>query len=94
MNIEKKNDLEYFVQGKQEYKSCECIVESDYSQFAFYAVLGAINHNITCKGLNINSLQGDKEILKILDSFKVNYVIENDEITIYKASCLDDRRNY
>ena len=89
INIIKKSDLEYMIEGNQEYKACDYEIERDYSQFAFYAVLGAINHDITCKGLNIESLQGDKEILKILESFKVKYTINNNDITIHKAKKLE-----
>ena len=89
IEIETKSESEYVVKGNQKYKACNYEVECDYSQFAFYAVLGAINQDITCKGLNINSLQGDKEILKILESFKVKYTIINNDIVINKANKLE-----
>jgi len=79
---------EFFIKGNQKYKPTNYYVENDYSQFAFYAVLGAINNDITCKGLNFNSLQGDKEILNILDSFKVKYEIKEDTIIIHKSKKL------
>lgn len=88
IKIYQESELEYYIPGNQEYKACNYKVESDYSQFAFYAVLGAINNDITCRGLNFNSIQGDKEILEILDEFKVKYSVNNDSITIHKPKNL------
>lgn len=83
------SEYEYEIKGNQMYKPTTYKVESDYSQFAFYAVLGAINNDITCRGLNFKSLQGDRDILKILDSFKVKYSVNNDSITVHKPVSLE-----
>ena len=61
-----KNTL--VIKGGQKYKSQNHTVEGDFSQFGFYAVLGAINNTIVCDGLKHNSLQGDREIVSILKS--------------------------
>ena len=75
---------EFVIPGNQKYISKEYTVEGDYSQFAFYAVLGAINNDVTCIGLNKDSIQGDRIILDILKSFNINYTIEGDKITVHK----------
>ena len=89
INIKRENKNEFYVYGNQEYKACNYNVEADFSQFSFYAVLGALNNDLVCKGLNFDSCQGDKVILDILTHFGVKYEIENDEIKIYKCSELN-----
>ena len=87
ININRKSKYEFEIPGQRKYKACKYVCERDYSQFAFYAVLGAINNDITCgEGLNKDSLQGDKEILNILSNFNVKYKFENNHITIFKSN--------
>lgn len=62
----------YKIVGNQIYQPQEVTVEKDYSQFAFFAVLSAINHPIRICGMNPESLQGDKEIVQILKKFNAN----------------------
>lgn len=85
ININRVNKNEFHVYGKQKYKASEYNVEADFSQFAFYAVLGALNNDLVCKGLNFNSCQGDKVILDILKDFGVKYEVNNDEVKIYRC---------
>ena len=54
------------VPGNQLYYPCEYLVEGDFSQAAFFAVLGAIVGDVRVLGLRHDSLQGDKAILDIL----------------------------
>lgn len=63
-NYVDKNTL--YIAGNQQYKACDYEIEGDYSQLAFFAVLAAINNDLTCTGLSHDSLQGDKQILSIL----------------------------
>lgn len=62
------DDLTIQVKGNQFYKACDYTIEGDYSQLAFYGVLGAINNDIEITGISHTSLQGDKEIIPILKS--------------------------
>ncbi len=64
-----KTEYGYFVKGNQKYRQRDYIVESDWSQAAFFLTAGVIGGDITLKGLNINSVQGDKEIVNILKRF-------------------------
>ena len=60
----------YFVRGGQKYVSPECVeVEGDYSGAAFMLAAGALGGDVEITGLNPDSLQGDAEIVKILQSF-------------------------
>lgn len=69
IQIEKQDDLTFFIKGKQQYQPCDYRVEGDFSQFAFFAVLAAISNTLTIQGVNPKSKQGDKEILNILTAF-------------------------
>jgi 3-phosphoshikimate 1-carboxyvinyltransferase len=55
------------IQGNQSYKALPVyVVEGDWSQAAFFCVMGAISGQLTLRGLNLNSCQGDKVIMNIL----------------------------
>lgn len=66
VNIDNHEYKEFYIKGKQKYKAINYYVEGDYSQAAFWLAAGVIGNNVTCRGLNINSLQGDKVIIDIL----------------------------
>lgn len=57
------------VPGGQSYRPCDYTVEGDYSQAAFYAVLGSVCGGIICGGLREDSTQGDRVIMDIVRSF-------------------------
>ena len=69
IHIEWKDNFTLFIKGNQKYYAHDEVVEGDFSQFAFFAVLGAINHDLEIKGMDPYSLQGDKQILDILRDF-------------------------
>lgn len=54
------------IKGNQKYFACNCTVEGDYSQAAFWLVLGSVLGGVGVKGLAENSRQGDKVITDIL----------------------------
>lgn len=54
------------VNGNQTYTAASIYAEGDYSHAAFFAVAGALGGDIYLKGLLPNSVQGDKEILTLL----------------------------
>lgn len=72
IEIVEKSYNEYYIKGNQKYKSCVYKCSGDYSQMAFWAVLGTINSDITISGMEKNSLQGDRQIVDILDKFASN----------------------
>ncbi|MDR2558981.1 MAG: 3-phosphoshikimate 1-carboxyvinyltransferase [Oscillospiraceae bacterium] len=66
--IEKNNYYE--VKCNQIYKSPKIIeVEKDWSNAAFFLSANALGADIKITGLDINSVQGDKEIVSILKRF-------------------------
>lgn len=66
--IENNNYQEFLIKGNQQYLPCNYYVEADFSQAAFYLVAGALGNDLIIKGLNMDSKQGDKEVLTILES--------------------------
>ncbi|NMA67623.1 MAG: 3-phosphoshikimate 1-carboxyvinyltransferase [Clostridiaceae bacterium] len=77
----------FVIPGFQRYKSVPYyVVEGDWSQAAFFCVMGAISDHITIKGLNQNSRQGDKAIIDILNNMGAKVTINEDEITVSKSN--------
>lgn len=61
-------------------------VEGDWSGAAFLLVAGAINGNITVKGLDVFSTQADKNILKALKDSGCNLDIDTGKIIVSSSS--------
>lgn len=74
----------YHVKGGQKYISVDDIkIEGDWSNSAFWLCSGALsNDGITCHGLDMESLQPDKEILNILIKMGVDVTINGDIVTV------------
>ncbi|MBE6887176.1 MAG: 3-phosphoshikimate 1-carboxyvinyltransferase [Ruminococcaceae bacterium] len=70
-----QDELTLYIRGGQKYIAHNETVEGDFSQFAFFGVLSAVNSPVEIYGMNPESLQGDKQILQILSDFgcNVNY---------------------
>ncbi|WIF95377.1 3-phosphoshikimate 1-carboxyvinyltransferase [Caminicella sporogenes] len=82
----KNNDYrEFYVKGNQKYKSKYYKVEGDYSQAAFWMAAGLLGGSVKCKDLNINSLQGDKVILDILEKMGGKVKIDKSFIEVDKS---------
>lgn len=58
---------EFIIKGGQSYKPTDYKVEGDYSQAAFFFSAGALGNNVECLDLNVDSYQGDKECIDILE---------------------------
>jgi len=73
-----KTENGYEITGGGGYKSPgELYVEKDWSSAAFPLCMGAFSSNgITVRGLNTDSIQGDREILNILRAFGASIDIE------------------
>ena len=81
----KETDNGYLVTGKGHLTATNRTVEGDWSQAAFFLVAGAVNGDVTVKGLDINSLQGDKAILNLLKDFGADVELLNDGARVKKA---------
>ena len=81
------NDYKSFdIRGNQIYKPFDYTVEGDYSQVAFWIVAGIISANkdneVKCLHVNKNSLQGDREIIEIVQRMGANLEIFDDYVIV------------
>ena len=83
--IENKDYEQFIIKGNSEYKSANYNVEGDYSQGAFLIVANEIGNQVSCLGLEKNSLQVNKEIVDIID----RYHSSSEEIIIYASQIPD-----
>ena len=83
----KNNDYKSFeIKGNQKYKPFDYTVEGDYSQVAFWIVAGIISANrdneIKCLHVNKSSLQGDRELVEIVERMGVKLEIFDDYLIV------------
>lgn len=65
----RKTENGYFIKGVRHLKPFSGSVEGDYSQAAFFRVANSLGSELNIIGLNNASLQGDRQIMEICDSF-------------------------
>lgn len=68
VEVENHGYNELIIKGNQRYRPTDYTVEGDYSQAAFWLAAGTLGADISCRGLKLDSLQGDKAILHIIES--------------------------
>ena len=61
----KREENGFYIKGNQKYVG-KSKVEGDWSNMAFFLVLGAIAGKVAVNGLNLQSVQGDRAILDVL----------------------------
>ncbi|MDE7097685.1 MAG: 3-phosphoshikimate 1-carboxyvinyltransferase, partial [Ruminococcus sp.] len=79
-----KTENSFKIKGSQKYIPHDERVEGDYSQAAFFYVANALGSQVEIGNLNLDSVQGDKKIIELIDS-----VVKDGQITGYKADCSD-----
>ena len=72
------------IPAPQRYAGRDCAIEGDYSQAAFFAVLGALAGGVRIRGLRRDSLQGDAAILDILRRCGAAFCWEQDVLCFEK----------
>lgn len=80
------------IQGNQSYRAKPYYaVEGDWSQAAFFCVMGSLSEGILIEGLKLDSLQGDKAILDILREMGASPEIRDNGIYFSKSElkCID-----
>ncbi|MGM0378716.1 MAG: 3-phosphoshikimate 1-carboxyvinyltransferase [Bacillota bacterium] len=83
------NDYKEFkIPGDQKYVSRDYFVPGDYSQAAFFIVSNLLGNDISLKGLNKDSLQGDKAILDIVKKIGGNFKFIDKGLVITEKSNL------
>ena len=73
------------IPGNQKYTPQDYIVEGDWSGGAFLLVAGAINGQLTVKGLRSDSRQSDISVLKALKMAGAQMIIGEDQVEISKS---------
>jgi 3-phosphoshikimate 1-carboxyvinyltransferase len=82
VDITNESYKRFFVKGNQQIKSSKYIIEGDWSGAAFHLVGAAISGEVKIYGLNPNSLQADKAILKALVQCGAEVIIKEDFIEV------------
>ena len=75
----------YTINGKSHLNANTRTVEGDWSQAAFFLSAGALCGDVTVNGLDLNSLQGDKEIVNILKRFGADITCGADYVRVKKS---------
>ncbi|MBQ1716002.1 MAG: hypothetical protein II035_06590 [Firmicutes bacterium] len=80
----------YLVRGRQQYSIPEGLVpEGDWSGAAFWLFAGAcmeVGRKLSVKGLNTDTLQGDRAALDILDRMGAEVVVGDGSVTVSSGS--------
>jgi len=79
---------EYIIKGNQSYKSCNVTIEGDYSQLAFFGVLGTISGDVFCRRIPFESHQPDRLILEYLQKMGGKIELKENGIIIRKANTI------
>ena len=66
IHIENHGYRTFIIKGRQKYKATDYTVPGDFSQAAFWLAAGALGSEVVCKGLDINSMQGDRVMMDII----------------------------
>lgn len=73
----------FFIKGGQKYSLPPVTkTEGDWSGAAFALTAGAVGGRVTVTGLNPQSAQGDKKILKILESFGAKVSVKENAVSV------------
>ena len=67
-----RNDNVFYINGGQRYKTQNYTVEGDCSNAAFLEAFNVIGGNVDVKGINPDTLQGDRVYKDMFDSLKNN----------------------
>jgi len=87
MKVDQKNpeDGYEYLLNSYHFASMSCndlFIEGDYSQAAFFLSAAALGHKITVKGLYDESLQGDKQIIEILQKMGATVTDDGEALTV------------
>lgn len=85
VKIKNNDHKEFIIKGKQEYTAKDYTIEGDFSQGAFWLVAGVLGDKINVEGLNIDSIQGDKAILKLIQGMGGKIDIKDSTIIVEKS---------
>jgi 3-phosphoshikimate 1-carboxyvinyltransferase len=76
----------FSIKGSQTYQPGNYYVEGDYSGAAFFVAAGLIGKPLLLKGLNPDSLQGDKTIIDIAKQMGGKLEFTNEGLMVYPSN--------
>lgn len=82
----RREENTYWIEYGKKYNSANMAVEGDWSQAAFFAVLGAVRGGVTVRGLASGSRQGDKAVLDALARCGAAFVQDADGCHFEKSA--------
>jgi 3-phosphoshikimate 1-carboxyvinyltransferase len=82
VNIQHNDYKEFFVEGEQEYKATDLVIEGDWSAAAMLLVAGAIAGEITLTNVSLLSKQADVAICDALVRAGALVTSEPDKVTV------------
>ncbi|MVX65126.1 3-phosphoshikimate 1-carboxyvinyltransferase [Clostridium chromiireducens] len=88
VEIINNNYEEFIIKGNQIYKSIDYRVEGDYSQAAFFFCADALSNDVVLNDLKLDSLQGDKEVIDILERMGLKLNSKNNGLIGSVSNCL------
>ncbi len=80
--IEQNNYEDFSIAGKQRFQPCEYTVEGDWSSASYWLTAAALGCKIQVSGLQMASLQADKEMLNALMNANCTVLFEEDGISV------------
>ena len=82
IKVKSSKDLSEFEVSNQAYKPTEYTVEGDWSSASYLLALGALSGEVKVETLQLQSLQGDKVILKLLREMGASVRIDENSVTV------------
>lgn len=89
VHVDEPSESGYTIAANQKYQPADLSVEADYSQMAFFGVLGTLNGSLTCLNLNPNSAQGDRVILDFLKEAGASLCWDKNSLNIESPALMD-----
>lgn len=81
--VEHNNYKQIKISSKEKYKGTEVTIEGDYSSASFFFLIAAIcSSKVRVKGLNPNSVQGDKVFLNILKKMGCDLKFKENSVSV------------
>ncbi len=83
ITIEDKENI--YIKGRCEFMNGKLTIEGDWSSAAFFLVAGAVSGKVTVSGLDRESVQADKDILRYLENAGAEVSSGNGSVTVRKS---------
>lgn len=73
IRVESIGDWQWHIPGGQHYQAKDAALPGDWSQGAVLLCAGALGHHVTTAGLALNSTQGDRAVLRVLEQLGTHF---------------------